>query len=72
MKDITLAKEKYRSKDRRLLKRGSNFGGIGGPIDPPSGTWVFNAGGFSSKTANAGTSSKAVVLRPRKRAYGPF
>lgn len=76
MINITLAKEKYRNKDFRLLRRGSNFGGLGGPIDPKDewneGTKVYRAGSFAAKTANSGKTVKGVVIRPRKRAYGPF
>ncbi|MGE3341566.1 MAG: hypothetical protein AB7J46_06755 [Candidatus Altimarinota bacterium] len=70
--DITLSKLKYRNPNRRLLKRGSNFGGIGGVIDPPDGTYVYMAGRFSSKVMNAGTSDKAIRLAPRRRAWGPW
>jgi len=76
MINITLSKLKYRNKDFRRLRRGSNFGGLGGPIDPKDewndGTLVFNAGSFGAKTMNAGKPFKGVRLRPRKRAYGPF
>jgi hypothetical protein len=76
MINITLNKLKYRNPNYRVLKRGSAFGGLGGPIDPRDehndGTRVFMAGRFSSKTANAGKGLKAVPIRPRKRAYGPF
>lgn len=73
MINISLAKLKYRNPDRRLLKRGSNFGATGGVIDPPEGTWTFNGGRFKAKTANQKTKDRPnVILRPRRKSYGPF
>ena len=74
--DITLSKLKYRNPNHRVLRRGSNFGGLGGVIDPKddwnNGTRVFMAGRFSAKSSNQGTGKKAIPVRPRRRAYGPF
>lgn len=50
MVDITLSKEKYRLPGR-LLHRTN--------VDPPFGTWTFNAGRFTRKTSNSGISQKA-------------
>lgn len=79
MIDITLNKAKYRHGGKyggQLLKRGSNFGGLGGPIDPNDewnqGTWVFNAGRFKSRTENGPGKKKGASIRPRRRAYGPW
>ena len=63
MVDITLAKEKYRNPNRRILHR---------PGDPPEGTLVYSGGKFKAKSSNQGNKKKTVTLRPRRHAYGPW
>lgn len=54
-------KLKYRNPGR-LLKREK--------IDPPEGTWVYNAGRFHSKHGgNQGTKGKVITVRPPMHAY---
>lgn len=60
MIDITLAKVKYR-RPGRLLHREK--------IDPPEGTWVYNAGRFGSRPRTNPARKKGETLRPRMKAY---
>ena len=60
--DITLAKLKYRPRNRKLLKRSG--------VDPAEGTWVVPGTSLSSKTMNAGRSVKgAQGTGPRRKSY---
>lgn len=59
--DVTLTKEKYR-RPGKLMHRTA--------IDPPEGTWTYNAGKFSRKTSNSGKAVKSKQgTGPRRRAY---
>jgi hypothetical protein len=62
MIDITLAKLKFRNKNRKLLKRAG--------VDPPEGTWVISGKSYASKTANAGKAQKAVQGNGHRRRQG--
>lgn len=56
-------KRKYR-RPGRLLKR---------QFDPPAGTRVFVTERHTSKySGNSGKSNRAIQVRPRRKAYGPF
>ena len=67
MIDITLAKAKYRQKDRRLLHRSA--------LDPAEGTlvWMAESHAYKSRTGNSnGIKKTRNATRPRKKAYGPW
>jgi hypothetical protein len=60
--NITLAKLKYRPRNRKLLRRAG--------VDPVEGTWVQPGKSYSSKTMNAGKAVKGSQgTGHRRKAY---
>lgn len=62
MVDITLTKAKYRRQGRLLHRE---------KVDPPEGTWVYNAGRFNARprTNPAKAAGAKFTIGPRMKAY---
>ena len=67
--DVSLAKAKYRTRNRRYLHRQDVEQKLGIPMP---GTPVYTAGRFSTKPRTNSPRAKVNTLRPRRKAWGPW